>query len=57
MTDHSFLIHLVNIIKKVVNIEDEIVQRYLEIQALKLRTSIQASYSVIIQVLVFTKFN
>lgn len=38
-----------SIIVEVCGVEDSIVQRYLEVQTLKLRTSIQASYSVVVK--------
>lgn len=37
------------IVVEVCGVEDAIVQRYLEVQTLKLRTSIQASYSVVVK--------
>lgn len=38
-----------SIVVEVCMVEDTIVQRYLEVQTLKLRTSIQASYSVVVK--------
>lgn len=38
-----------SIVVEVSGIEDSIVQKYLEVQTLKLRTSIQASYSVVVK--------